>query len=79
MDNKDKVSKNKQSGYKRHVVPCSNCGKDILDHMTQCPFCKAEITPKYYKPMDPSISKKIRFALAVIGFIIIIILLFFGE
>ncbi|HZK27099.1 MAG TPA: hypothetical protein VFD00_06145 [Thermoclostridium sp.] len=90
MDNKDKdkdrdrVDSNKENeskatGYKRHLVPCPNCGKDILDHMTQCPFCKAEIKPKYYKPMDMSMAKKIRFVLAVIGFIIVIILIFFTE
>ena len=38
-------------------------------------FCKAEVTSKYYKPMDPDMAKKIKLALAVVGFIIVLVLL----
>lgn len=33
----------------RHITQCPSCGKDILDHMTVCPFCKAAVDPKGYK------------------------------
>lgn len=32
----------------RHVVQCPECGKDVLDHMTKCPYCNAELKSAYY-------------------------------
>lgn len=76
MEKQDKSHNKKKNGFERYLVPCPNCGKDILYHMTQCPFCKAEVTPQYYKPMNPETAKKIKLVLAVIGFIVALILLF---
>lgn len=33
---------------KKHIVSCPACGKDVLDHMTECPFCHAALRPKGY-------------------------------
>ncbi len=33
---------------KKHIVSCPACGKDVLDHMTECPFCHGSLTPKGY-------------------------------
>ncbi|HEY8421938.1 MAG TPA: hypothetical protein VIL05_09400 [Thermoclostridium sp.] len=77
MKNEDKKSNkdNKMKGFERYLEPCPNCGKDILYHMTRCPYCNKEVTLKYYKPMDPEKAKKIKLVLAVIGFIIVFIIL----
>lgn len=76
MEMQDKNNNSQMKRFERYLVPCPNCGRDILYHMTQCPFCKEAVTPQYYKPMDPDKAKKIKLALAVIGFIIVFILLF---
>ncbi|NLX76743.1 MAG: hypothetical protein GXZ01_05115 [Clostridiaceae bacterium] len=78
MEKQDK-NNNRMKKFERYLVPCPNCGKDILYHMTQCPFCKSEVTTEYYKPMNPDTARRIKLALAVIGFIIVIILLVFAR
>lgn len=64
------MAKTKHSLLKGHLVPCPQCGKDVLDHMTECPFCHASIKPTAYSPMDPAQIKKIRRTLTIIGMII---------
>jgi len=34
----------------KHIVSCPHCGKDVLDHMKECPFCKGELKPTCYDP-----------------------------
>lgn len=76
MEKQIKNNDDRMKGFKRHLVPCPSCGKDILYHMSQCPFCKAEVVSNYYKPMDPEKAKKIKWILAIIGFIIVFIIFF---
>jgi hypothetical protein len=73
--------KNKKglTNYEKHLVPCSNCGRDVLDHMTQCPFCKKAISPLAYKPIDPGKLKKVKLVLTIIGGAIAVILLFLSR
>lgn len=51
----------------RHVVVCPHCGKNVLDHMSECPYCKGVLVPSGYKPVDPVKFKKIKIAGTVIG------------
>lgn len=67
VDNKSKYKKSIQ----RHVVTCPHCGRDVLDHMTQCPFCKGELTPKYYTPTrSADETKALKRTLSIVGFVI---------
>jgi hypothetical protein len=70
--------KNKKgfTNYEKHLVPCSNCGRDVLDHMTQCPFCKKPLSPLAYKPIDPDKLKKVKLVLTIILGVIAVIFLF---
>lgn len=72
-------AKKTKSGFEKHLVPCPNCGRDILDHMTQCPFCKAEVTPSAYQPADPEKLKKVRLYLTIALCIVAALLLFFAR
>lgn len=65
----------KKDRLQRHLVPCPHCGKEILDHMSACPFCKEAVTPRYAQPMDPEQVKKIRKWLSIIGVAVIAFLL----
>lgn len=69
----------RKKGYERHLVPCPSCGKDILYHMTQCPFCKKTISPAGYQPMNPDQQRKVKLVLTVVLFIIVGILLLFVK
>jgi hypothetical protein len=48
-----------------------HCGKDVLDHMTECPYCKGALESRYYTPrMDEQQQKKLKRTLSIIGFAI---------
>ncbi|MBO5045281.1 MAG: hypothetical protein J6C93_00245 [Clostridia bacterium] len=67
-EEKQQLRKQKQEErMRRHVVTCPHCGKDVLDHMTECPFCKGELTPVGYKPVDERLIKKIRLICFLVG------------
>ena len=66
-------NKNNKSRFKKHLVVCPSCGKDVLDHMTECPFCQAKLSPDTYTPLDPKKLRKIRNILTVIGMIIALV------
>ena len=63
------------SRWEKHLVKCPHCKKDVLDHMTQCPFCHGELTKS--DRFDPSTLKKIRFWLHVIFYGIAIAIVVF--
>ena len=50
-----------------HVVVCPHCGKNVLDHMTKCPYCEGALVPRGYTPVDPEKYKKIKIACTVVG------------
>ncbi len=56
--------------YRRHLVACPGCGKDVLDHMQECPFCHAKLTPLTGGAWPEEKTKRIRKQLNIIGFII---------
>ncbi|MHB1454126.1 MAG: hypothetical protein ACYCYM_09290 [Saccharofermentanales bacterium] len=66
------------TGYEKHIVQCPECGKDILDHMTVCPFCKAPVATSVYSVYDAAKVKKIRLALTIL-LIAAIVLIFAVE
>jgi hypothetical protein len=66
------------TGYEKHIVQCTSCGKDILDHMAVCPFCKAPQSASAYTPSDEGKIRKTRLVLTII-FILIIAALFISE
>lgn len=70
--------KKSMTGYEKHIVQCPECGKDILDHMTVCPFCKAALGTSIYSASDEGRTKKIRLALTII-LIVVIVLIFISE
>ena len=51
----------------QHVVSYPHCGKNVLDHMSECPYCKGALVPSGYKPVDPEKFRKIKIACTVIG------------
>jgi len=75
MEKQKRCGDEKLKDFERYLEPCPHCGRDILYHMTTCPFCKKEVTPKYYNPLDPEKAKKIKLVLAVLGFIVVLILM----
>ncbi|ANW98173.1 hypothetical protein CSTERTH_03520 [Thermoclostridium stercorarium subsp. thermolacticum DSM 2910] len=77
MEKSKKNENDKLKDFRRYLEPCPHCGREILYHMTQCPFCKKEVNFKYYKPMDPEKAKTIKVILAIIGFIVVFVLLFY--
>lgn len=66
-------AKKSMTNLEKHLVKCPSCGKDVLDHMTECPFCHAELSPTNYTSLDPVKQKKIRRVLTIIGMIIALI------
>ena len=67
----EEYKKKRQAQLEKHAVPCSHCGKSVLDHMTKCPYCGGELTPYgYYKPMDEKKRKKIKLIGYIVGFVI---------
>ena len=73
----DAESGKKQSrwSYERHIVQCPVCGKDILDHMTTCPFCKTEITIGGVKPISEDSVQKVKLIALIVGIIIALIII----
>ncbi len=60
-----------QSNMRRHVVPCPHCGKDVLDHMTVCPFCQGKLKSRYYTPSrNAEQQKNLKRMMSVVGFAI---------
>lgn len=61
MENKDNLKR-----FEKHLVKCPHCGKDVLDHMKECPFCKGELKGSSYGGIDPASKKWIRTVLTVV-------------
>ena len=69
----------RETRLKSHILPCEHCGKDVLDHMTKCPFCGGTLTPPAYRSMSPEkrrAVKKITYAVGTAVAIVVIILIF---
>lgn len=58
------------SGYKKHLMPCPHCGKDVLDHMRLCPFCKGQLEPQIREGWPEEKIRGIRKTLNIIGFLV---------
>jgi len=54
----------------KHLVKCPHCGRDVLDHMTECPFCHGALMPGGRRPLDPDKLRRARRALNAVGFAI---------
>lgn len=67
-------TKKSVTNFEKHLVKCPSCGKDVLDHMTECPFCHAKLSPSNYTAIDSEKQKKIKRILTIIGMIIAVIL-----
>ena len=51
----------------KHIVICPHCGKQALDHMTECPSCHGRLEPKGYTPMiEEAKLKKIRLIVGIV-------------
>lgn len=73
QEEKQAIKKQKQEArMRRHVVPCPHCGKEVLDHMTECPFCKGVLVPAGYQPVDEKKLKKIRLICFLVGVVVFI-------
>lgn len=57
------------------MVVCPHCGKNVLDHMKACPFCKNTLTPSGYQGMTEEAIKRTRKKLNFIGIIVAVIAL----
>lgn len=56
---------------RKHIVICPHCEKEVLDHMTQCPFCKGRLTPRGYSPtLDEATRRRIKRTTSTILWII---------
>lgn len=58
------------SDYRRHLVACPHCGKDVLDHMRECPFCHGALQPLNRGPWPEERIRRIRRILNIAGFIV---------
>ena len=69
MDENNNVGKGKKGswGYERHIVQCPACGRDILDHMTRCPFCDAEVEVGGPKPMSEATLRRVKLIALIVG------------
>lgn len=50
----------RQAQLQKHAVDCPHCGKSVLDHMTECPYCKGALTPRGYTPISDRTQKIIK-------------------
>jgi predicted amidophosphoribosyltransferase len=57
--------------YKKHVVSCPQCNKDVLDHMDVCPHCGKQLR----KQFDEEKLKRFRRIANIVGFAICAVLL----
>ena len=72
---KEEARKRKrQENMQKHIVKCPHCGRDVLDHMTECPDCHGKLTPQGYAPMSDEKRKKIRYVTYGIGFAVAIVI-----
>ena len=74
--------KKRSPSLQRHIVICPHCGKEALDHMTQCPSCGGGMTPRGYDPRSGEKLSSVKKALTVmfgIAAAVIVILLFAGR
>jgi len=62
--------KKSRTALEKHTLPCPHCGKGVLDHMTQCPFCNGALQPAGYKPLDEQKRRRIKIIANIIGFAI---------
>lgn len=70
-DPKEEERKAKQRArMQKHIVICPHCGKEVLDHMTECPFCKGELKPAGYRPPDENKMKKVRRISLIVGIVV---------
>ncbi len=65
----------RRANMRKHVVICPHCGKEALDHMTECPFCRGALIPTGYRAPDRAKLKKIRTATFAIGTVVAIALI----
>ncbi len=70
----DREEKQRQYAEK-HTVCCPHCGEKVLDHMTQCPHCKGQLTPAGYTPLTDKQIKKIRLVTFSVGMVIAVAVL----
>jgi len=64
----EKRRKRHEDYISRHSVVCPHCGKSVLDHLTKCPSCGGELTPKAYQPMS---TKKIMI-IRIVGTVVLL-------
>ncbi len=57
MEKETKNSK-RMERMRKHIVICPHCKKEVLDHMTQCPFCMGKLTPRGYTPIMNSETQR---------------------
>lgn len=62
--------------YERHLVKCPHCDRNVLDHMTECPFCHEEITAYAYKPLAEGSLKTVKIVATAVLIIIAVVLLY---
>lgn len=66
-EREDRRIAKREARMEKHTVICPHCGKNALDHMTECPHCKGKLTPRGYQPMEEGRLKKIRTVLFLVG------------
>lgn len=63
----------REARLKSHILPCEHCGKDVLDHMTQCPYCGGTLTPTAYRSMSHEKRRAVKKITSIIGAIVAIV------
>lgn len=58
----------------KHTVICPHCGKNALDHMTECPHCKGKLTPTGYVPMSEEKMKKVKRIVTVVSVVLTVVI-----
>ncbi len=72
----------KEPSYKKHLVRCPACGREVLDHMTACPFCQAALAPSGYSGAPSEKLTQVRRAANIAGLLIaaaLLLLLFLKK
>lgn len=67
----------RRKDFERHAMLCPKCGQPVLDHMTECPHCHAELTPSGYRPLSDEKIKKIRIVTYTVGALVAVGLMIF--